>query len=99
MKDKNPMNHVFRAKRMGWEEKREGIHFNADYYTQEEATAQFKPVQGTTRDGFPYVGYEYGGVKYHNFQYLGVFPQNAMPRNDDEYLAWLIDRGKGELQQ
>lgn len=96
MKEKNPTNHVFRGKRMGYEEKRDGIYFDADRYSLEEATAQFKPFQGISQKGFPYIGYECKGVKYHDFQYLGEFPKNAMPRNDDEYLAWLIENNRTE---
>ena len=90
------MNHLFRAKRMGYEEERDGIYFDAKHYSLEEATAQFKPFQGISQKGFPYTGYEYGGVKYHDFQYLGEFPKNKMPRNDDEYLAYLLKRKKGK---
>lgn len=88
------MNHLFRAKRMGYEEERDGIYFDANHYSLEEATAQFKPFQGISQKGFPYTGYEYGGVKYHDFQYLGEFPENEMPRNDDEYIEFLLKRNK-----
>ena len=93
------MNHLFRAKRMGYEEKREGIYFDADRYSLEEAIAKFKPFQGVSQKGFPYTGYEYDGVKYHDFQYLGEYPKDKMPRNDDEYIASLIEKHKRKRQQ
>ena len=59
------MRHVFRATKMGWGKEKEGIYFDAKYYTKEEAMAEFKPFQGTTQKGYPYTGYEYDGQKYH----------------------------------
>lgn len=88
------MNHLFRAKRMGYEEKRDGIYFDANLYSLEEAIAQFKPFQGISQKGYPYTGYEYKGVKYHDFQYLGLFPKKAMPRDDNEYLDALLKRNR-----
>lgn len=44
---KDTMRHVFKAKKLGWgDDKTEGIWFNADDYTKEEAKAEFKPYQG-----------------------------------------------------
>lgn len=61
------MRHVFRATRIGWDRKQDGVWFDADQYTREEAEAQFKPFQGVTQRGYPYTGYEYDGVRYHDF--------------------------------
>ena len=60
------MRHVFKATKMGWGKEKEGIYFDAKYYTKEEAMAEFKPFQGTTQKGYPYTGYEYDGQKYHD---------------------------------
>lgn len=66
------MRHVFRATKMGWGKEKEGIYFDAKYYTKEEAIAEFKPFQGTTQKGYPYTGYEYDGQKYHDVTYGGL---------------------------
>ncbi len=80
------MRHVFKAKKIGWAEEEEGVWFDSDTYTKEEAEAQFKPYQGVTQRGYDYTGYEYDGQKYHHVNYLGEFEDDAMPKNDDEYL-------------
>lgn len=74
------MRHVFRATRIGWNGKQDGVWFDADQYTQEEAEAQFKPFQGVTQQGYPYTGYEYDGVRYHDFYYLGLYDDDDMPQ-------------------
>ena len=84
--------HVFRAKKMGWDEEMEGIWFDSELYTKEESEAQFKPFQGVTRDGYPYTGYEYNGQKYHDFFYLGEYEDDKMPKNTDEYIESLLKR-------
>ena len=78
------MRHVFRAQKMGWEEEKEGVWFDSDHYTKEEAEAEFKPFYGETDRGYPYTGYEFDGVKYHHYDYLGEFEDDAMPRNNQE---------------
>ena len=47
------MRHVFRATKMGWASEKEGVWFDSDQYTEEEARAEFKPYQGITRNGYP----------------------------------------------
>ena len=37
------MKHVFKALKMGWTGEQEGVWFDADQYTKEEAIAEFKP--------------------------------------------------------
>lgn len=88
------MQHVFRATRMGWEKKREGIHFDASVYSEAEARAQFKPVACVSERGYPYTAYEYDGIRYHDFEYLGIYPDDKMPRNDLDYVDSLIERLK-----
>ena len=86
------MRHVFRATKIGWNEDQEGVWFDSDQYTKEEAEAEFKPYQGITQRGYPYTGYEYDGQKYHHYTYLGEYEDDKMPRNDEEYLRSLWDK-------
>ena len=77
---------------MGWEGKKDGIWFDADEYSKEEAIAQFKPFEGINKRGYPYTGYVYGGIKYYDFTYLGLFENNKMPKNDDDYYMYLLNK-------
>ncbi len=80
---KDTMRHVFKAKKLGWgDDKTEGIWFDADDYTKEEAEAEFKPYQGVTQRGYDYTGYEYDGERYHHYTYLGEFEDDDMPTGD-----------------
>lgn len=74
--------HVFKATKLGWDKEKEGVWFDADDYTKEEAEAEFKPYQGVTQRGYDYTGYEYDGERYHDYTYLGVFEDDEMPKND-----------------
>ena len=67
------MKHVFKATKLGWEKEKEGIWFDSDDYTAQEAKDEFKPYEGTTQRGYSYTGYEYDGQKYHDVTYLGEF--------------------------
>lgn len=80
------MKHVFKGTVMGWDKKEEGIAFDADQYSKEEAEAQFKTFEGTTQKGYPYTGYEYDGQKYHDVKYLGDFEDDEVPQNDMDLL-------------
>lgn len=75
------MRHVFLATLIGWNKEKEGIWFDSSDYTREEAEAEFKPFEGVTMRGYPYVGYEYDGKKYHDYRYLGEFEDDKMPRS------------------
>lgn len=86
------MRHVFKATKIGWDEEKEGVWFDSDHYTKEEAEAAFEPYQGTTQRGYPYTGYEYDGQKYHDVTYLGEFEDDEMPRNDDDWFKSLLKR-------
>ena len=81
---------------MGWDEEREGVWFDADEYSEEEAQKQFKPFKGITDRGFPYTGYEFDGQKYHDFQFLGTFEDDEMPKSDKEWHSILLKKLKGE---
>ncbi len=78
------MRHIFKAQKLGWSEEKEGVWFDSDTYTKEEAQAQFKPYEGTTKDGYPYTGYEFDGQKYYGVTYLGEFEDDNMPRSDSD---------------
>ncbi len=81
------MKHIFKATKLGWAKEQEGIWFDADVYSEEEAKAQIKEYEGTTQRGFPYTGYEFDGQKYHDVQYLGKYEDEDVPTNDSEYWA------------
>lgn len=88
------MKHVFRATKIGWKKEQEGIWFDADEYTEEEAKAEFKPYKGITQRGYPYTGYEYDGKKYHDVKYLGKYEDNNMPKNNGDYMEQCLKRLK-----
>ena len=84
------MRHVFKATKLGWDKNKEGVWFDADEYTKEEAIAQFKPYEGTTQRGYPYTGYEYDGQRYHDVTYLGEFEDDKLPKSDGELLTMIL---------
>ena len=88
------MRHVFRATKLGWDKEREGIWFDSDDHTREEAEAEFKTYEGTTQRGYPYTGYEYDGEKYHDVTYLGEFEDDDMPTSDSDYIDKKLKRKK-----
>ena len=88
------MKHLFKAKKMGWDEKKEIVWFDSDEYTKEEAEQQFKEFHATSGKGYPYTGYEYEGQKYHDVKYLGEFEDDELPHNDSELLETIFKRLK-----
>ncbi|MHA2788797.1 hypothetical protein ACXZ66_06575 [Corynebacterium sp. S7] len=92
IRERNHMRHVFRAQKLGWEKEKEGIWFDADEYTEEEAKAQFEEYEGTTQRGDSYAGYEYGGDKFYRVTYLGLYEDDEMPRNDAEWWQSLLKK-------
>ncbi len=88
------MRHIFKAKRMGWEEKEDIVWFDTKEYSKKKATSMFRPFKGTTRKGYPYTGYEYDGEKYHDYTYLGKVKDNEMPQNDTDILKLLVKKVK-----
>lgn len=86
------MKHVFKATKMGWDSEKEGVWFDSDHYTADEAKAEFKTYKGTTQRGYPYTGYEYDGQKYHDVTYLGEFEDDELPHNDGELWNILAKR-------
>lgn len=75
--------HVFKCVHQGWDKRTEGIWFDAEYYTKEEAWAQFAEVERMTEKpwggSYPYKAYEYEGELFYSVEYLGVFDEDNMP--------------------
>ena len=88
------MKHLFRATKIGWAKEQEGVWFDSEHYTKEEAEAEFKTYEGTTQKGYPYTGYEFDGQKYHDVTYLGEFEDDSLPKNNDEYIDSLLKKKK-----
>lgn len=88
------MKHLFKATKIGWDKEKEGIWFDSDSYSKEDAEAQFIPYQGTTQRGYSYTGYNYDGQAYHDVTYLGEFSDDGLPTNDKELLDSIIKKNK-----
>ena len=84
------MKHLFKATKMGWGKEKEGIWFDSDYYSKEDAEAEFKPYQGITKQGYSYTGYRYDGQEYHDVTYLGEFSDDELPNNDGEVIDSIL---------
>lgn len=79
------MRYVFKATRFD-PNKEDGIWFDSNQYTLESAKAQFKHFKKKDQNGFSYTGYVYEGIEYRNYIYLGLYEDNKMPTNNEEYL-------------
>ena len=88
------MKHLFRATKLGWNKEQEGIWFDSEDYTKEEAEDEFVPYEGVTQRGYAYTGYERDGQKYHDVSYRGEFEDDELPHNDDEYLNWKLKNNR-----
>lgn len=86
------MKHLFKATKMGWDKEQEGIWFDSDKYSKEEAEKEFEPHEGTTQLGHPYTSYERDGEKYHDVAYLGEFEDDELPHNNSELIDSLLKR-------
>ena len=86
------MKHVFRATKIGWDRETEGVWFDADQYTKEEAEAQFVPYNGVTKRGYGYTGYEYDGQKYHDIYYAGCYPDDKLPKDDFDMIDHILGK-------
>ena len=75
--------HWFLATRLGWDKKQDVVWFE-DTYTKDEAIAEFRPVEKETLKAnnrwYPYTAYEYDGVQYHDFEYMGECDFEDLPR-------------------
>lgn len=80
------MRHVFKAVKPGWDEECDGIWFDSDMYSREEAEAELGLGLGQyyrhDDDGIPYTCYEYDGQEYADIVYLGEFEDEDMPMSD-----------------
>lgn len=76
--------HVFKASVKDKPGVYEGIWFDASLDTKESAEKSFVPLPNGE-------GYLYDGVVYSDVDYIGVFSESAMPRNDSDCLQALID--------
>lgn len=88
------MKHLFKATKLGWGKEKEGVWFDSDAYSEEEARAEFREYESTTQNGYPYKGYEYDGQKYHDVTYLGEFEDDEMPENDTQLWSIFSRRGR-----
>lgn len=75
--------HVFKCVKKGWDGEIEGVWFDADMYTKEEAEAQFRPVDKMVEKSgghwFPFTFYEYDGEIYYSVEYQGEYDEDNMP--------------------
>lgn len=88
------MKHLFKTTKIGWRKEKEGTWFDSDYYSKEDAEAEFKPYQGTTKQGYSYTGYRYDGQEYHDVTYLGEFSDDELPHNDGELIDLILKKNK-----
>lgn len=85
------MKHVFKATKMGWDKEKEGVWFDADSYSEEEAKAQFKEFKGTTQRGYPYnimnshlLNYEWIGrcTETKDYYLFAIYPKRWDGKGD-----------------
>lgn len=84
------MQHIICGKLLGWGEEKEYIPFDSSVYTKEEAMEQFVPYKAFNEGGYQYTGYEYQGKKYYRFSYLGLFEDDKVPHNEEEYWKYKL---------
>lgn len=73
--------HVFRCVHQGWDKRIEGIWFDADDYTEDEARAEFVEVEKDTEknnNNYSYIAYEYEGELFYEVHYMGLFDEDNM---------------------
>lgn len=81
------MKHVFKAQKLGWEKEKEGVWFDADKYTVEEARAQFEPHHREVLKNNHWVDsteYRFDGQTYHKVSYVGTFEDDNLPTCDED---------------
>ena len=80
------MKHVFKGTKLGWKREQEGIWFDSDHYTKEEAESEFVEKTGYTEkangESYPYTYYEYDGQKYYKVNYIGEYEEDNLPGKD-----------------
>lgn len=85
------MKHVFRAKKMGWDEEQEFVWFDANLYTKDEAEAAFRRYEASNKRGYGYTYYVYDGTKYYSYAYVGLYEDDKLPRNDQDIIDHLLE--------
>ena len=90
------MRHLFRITKQGYSGETEVVWFDADHYSKEEAEEQFVEFEDYTQNGYPYKGYEYQGERLYEVFYMGLFEDDEMPHNTEEYVDWLIKQKNKE---
>lgn len=77
------MKHVFKCQRLGWDSSSECVWFDEEFYTQEQAYAEFIERTGMTEkangESYPYTYWERDGIKYYSVTYMGLYSDDQMP--------------------
>lgn len=84
--------HVVWVKHFGYSEKQEIFTFNANKYTQEDVESMFVPYQFISQKGFEQTGYEYNGEQFYKYRYLGIFPDDKIPKSNDD--LWEFEKNR-----
>lgn len=75
--------HVFKCKKMGYDEEEVGIWFDADVYSERDAKSQFHERYGETKKSngeyYPFTYFEYEGEKFFDVEYVGLFDEDNLP--------------------
>lgn len=74
--------HVVSAKKMGWDDEWEYFFFDTEEYTEDEAMAQFTPVEKETLKSnnrwYPYTAYEFEGETFYCIRYSGITDEDKI---------------------
>lgn len=89
------MKHLFRVQHFGFDKEKEGIWFDADHYSEEEAKDKFEPITKTTlknNHNVDYTAYRFKdtGEEFYDVKYLGKFEDDDMPHNDKDLLGSIL---------
>lgn len=91
------MKHVFKALKEGYKKEYDAVWFDADYYSIEEASSQFIERQKEVlKNNHWHDGkyYEYDGVNYHNYHYIGTYDDDNLPQSDMDVMDNKISESK-----
>ncbi len=83
------MRYIFKGTKKNGAE--EGIFFDSDEFTREEAESNFTPYSKTSR-GRTEEGLEYDGQKYKEVEYIGKFDDFDLPCSDAEVVIKQIEK-------
>jgi hypothetical protein len=73
--------HVISAKYQGWENEGEDFYFPVNFYSKDEAIAQFVSVEKFTERNnrmVPYTAYEYDGNTFYTIIYRGIVDESEL---------------------